>query len=46
MILYAVSPIEKCAIIFKLHTFWGSNCTLISVIAHLFNQSEACTFQI
>jgi len=54
LILYTVFPIEKCAIIFKLHTFWGSNCTLLgaviahlfSVIAHLFNQSEARTFQI
>ena len=26
--VYTVSPIEKCAIIYKLHTFWGSNCTL------------------
>ena len=29
LILYTVFPIEKCAIIFKLHTSWGSNCTLI-----------------
>ena len=32
LILYTVFPIEKCAIIFKLHTSWGSNCTLIQPI--------------
>ena len=30
--LYTVFPIGKRAIIFKLHTFWGSNCTLIQPI--------------
>ena len=39
LILYAVSPIEKSAIISKLHSYWASNCTLIHPIrsAHVSN---------
>jgi len=32
LILYAVSLIEKSAIISKLHSYWASNCTLIHPI--------------
>ena len=38
-----IFPYRKVCNYFQI---WGSNCTLFSVIAHLFNQSEARTFQI
>ena len=32
LILYAVFPIEKWTIVFKLHTLWACDCTLIQPI--------------
>ena len=32
LILYAVSPVEKSAIISKLHCYWSSTCTLIHLV--------------